>query len=195
MKSFCRYLLTLALLTMVVACGKDNKTGKSNNTYPYGNPYGTGQYYPVNGTNTNIAYGNFRLDYVLQQTVCTTSGYPNQNRMRIQFPLTGYPSVLQAGDVYVGVTTAGDVAALIGQGPAAPLFIAYMCQRGYGTSGQGQLADLAVGTATRCTAKPLVRATMVIPGFPTPLYFRQLDGGRLNPSTGTIVPYTQPVCY
>lgn len=193
MKSICRYLLTLALLTMVVACGKDNKSGKSD-PYMYGNPYSSGTYSPaVSGL--GIAYGNFNLDAVLGQTYCMTTGYPNQNRMRIQFPLQGYPTAVQQGDLYVGVTTAGDVAVLVGQGGAnPPLFIAFMCQRAYATSGQGQLADLAIGTATKCMVKPLVRATMVVPGFPQPLYFRQLDGGRLDPQSGRMVPYSG-ICY
>jgi hypothetical protein len=189
MKSLCRYMLTLTVLTMLVSCGKDNKSGGSSYNYGYNN----GTYSPLT-SGSGVAYGSFNLDYVLSQTYCTTTGAPNQNRMAVQFALTGYPTSLAAGDIYVGVTTAGDVAVLIGQANTAPLFRAFICQRYNVTNGQGQLMDLAVGTATRCNVKPLVRATLYIPGLTQPLYFRQLDGGRLNYQTGQLVPYTQPVC-
>lgn len=190
MKSLCRYMITLALLSMVVACGKDNKSGGN----PYDYNYNNGVYNPLT-SGTGIVYGTFNADAVLAQTYCTTTGMPTQNRMAIQFPLTGYPTPIPAGDVYVGVTTAGDVAALVGQGPGVPpLFRAFICQRMAAGNGQGQLMDLALGTATRCNVKPLVRATLYIPGLSQPLYFRQLDGGRLNPQNGQMIPYTQPVC-
>jgi len=187
MKSVTFYLLSLAMLALLGGCGKDNESGKKSNSYT--SPYFNGQY--GNYTNTPYNFGGQNLGIVLQQTNCVTNGYSTQQRMQIQFPLTGYPSVIQRGDIYVGVTTAGDVAALIGQGNNAPLFVAYMCNRGYGT-GSGQLMDLAVGTSTRCAFKPLVRATMVVPGMAQPLYFRMLDYGKLHGQG--LVPYGPPVC-
>jgi hypothetical protein len=191
MKSLGFYLTHLMLLAALAACGGNNESGK-NSTYSSSNPYG---YYPgtyTNVTATGIGYGNYSLDSVLAQTPCITTGSTAQ-RMQIQLPLTNFPSVIPAGDLYVGVTTAGDVSILLGQGTNAPLFIAYLCPRSY-TSTTGQLLDIATGTTTRCNFKPLVRATMVLPGYSTPLYFRYLDGGRMNPTTQQMIPYTAPVC-
>jgi hypothetical protein len=192
------YLMNLALLCMLAACGKNNESGKrgssfySNNPYGYGNPYTSGTFGPI--MNTGFAHGSVSVDQVISQTPCLTSNVPHQNRMRVQFPLTGFPSVVPAGDLYVGVTTAGDVSLLVGQGNNAPLFVAFMCQRTYAANGTGQLLDIATGTTSRCNFNPLVRATMVVPGLQQPLYFRYLDGGRLNPQTNQLMPYTPPVC-
>lgn len=190
MKSFTFHLLSLTLLVLLAACGKSNESGKKSNRY--GSPYFNGQYGTY--TNTPYSFAGQNVGAVLQQTPCLTTGMPTNQRMQIQFPLQGYPSVVPRGDLYVGVTTAGDVAVLVGQGNNAPLFVAYMCNRGY-NGGQGSLVDLATGTQTRCAFKPLVRATLQVPGLMEPLWFRSLEGGRLNPQTGQIMPYTQPVCF
>lgn len=195
MKSVTFHLLNFTLLVFLAACGKNNESGKKNNRYT--SPYFNGQYGSY--TNTPYSYAGQNVGAVLQQTFCHTMGMPTQQRMQIQFPLTGYPSVIPHGDIYVGVTTAGDVAVLVGQGNNAPLFVAYMCQRGYASGGSGQLLDLATGSSTQCNFKPLVRATMHVPGMSQPLYFRYLEGGRLipnpqNPMNPQMGPYTQPVC-
>ena len=191
MKSVTFTLLSLTMLIFLSACGKDNESGKKSNSYS--SPYFNGQYGSY--TNTGYRYGNVSVDSVIAQTPCLTTGVPSQQRMKIQFPLTGYPSVVPANDIYVGVTTAGDVALLVGKGDNNPLFVAFMCQRSYAAGAAGQLMDIATGTSTRCAFKPLVRATMMIPGSSQPLYFRYLEGGRLNPQNGQLMPYSQPVCY
>ena len=204
MKSLSYSLVSLALLSLLAACGQDNESGKKN-SYPYGNPYGTNGSYPYanpygtyqNGSipyapvgNTGYSYGNVSVNEVINRNPCTTTGQPSQNRIQSQFPLTGFPTVIPANDIYVGVTSMGDVALLVGQGTIAPpLFITYMCQRGYTTTGQGQLSDLAFGSYSRCNFKPITRATMYLPGLPTPIYFRWLDGG-----TSMGQPFGQPVC-
>lgn len=190
MKSLGLGLLQLAMLAMLFSCGKGNESGKNNS---YSSPYFNSQYGTY--TNTPYSYSNQNVGAVLQQTYCFTSGVPTQQRMQVQFPLSNFPSVVARGDMYVGVTTAGDVAVLVGQGNNAPLFVAYMCQRGYASGQAGQLSDIAIGSTTRCNFKPLVRATMVVPGLSQPLYFRYLEGGHLNPQNGQLIPYTQPVCY
>jgi hypothetical protein len=192
MKSIIFYLMNLTVLFMLVACGKDNESGKKNtyaSTSPYGynSPYSTGNFSPIVSSGYNAI-----VDQVLAQTLCWTSGAPNQNRMRFEFPLTNFPSVVPAGNIYVGVTTVGDVAMLVGQGTNAPLFVTFMCQRYY-TSGQGQLVELATGSTSRCAVSPLAKATMIIPGNAQAISFRMLDAGRLN-QAGQLVPYAPPVC-
>lgn len=187
MKSLSFLFLSLALLSLLAACGKDNESGKKNN-YAYGNPYYNGQYAAVNSP---YAYGNVSVNQVIQNHPCMTTGAPSQNRLQAQFPLTGFPTVIPVNDIYVGVTSVGDVAVLVGQGGGQPpLFVTYMCQRMYTANGQGQLSDLAFGSYSRCNLKPITRATMYLPGSPTPLYFRWLDGGNSMRQ-----PFPQPICF
>lgn len=169
MKSLSRYLSFALILATLASCGKDNESGKGNYSYQSGlNGYG---YNTITGTNYN--YNGQNLVNIINQNPCTTG---TQYRTTIQFPLTGFNSYLTAGEIYAGVTSYGDVAAVIGQNNNAPLFVAYVCQRGY-TSGQGQLMDLALGSYSKCAFKQLTRATMYIPGSQVPLYFRMLEGG------------------
>ena len=187
MKSLSFYIMFLPMLSLLAACGKDNETGKKNN-YAYGNPY----YGTQHGTvNSPYQYGNVSINEVINRHPCVTTGQPNQARIQAQFPLTGFPTVIPVNDIYVGVTSVGDVAVLVGQGGGQPpLFVTYMCQRMYTANGQGQLSDLAFGSYSRCNLKPITRATMYLPGSPTPLYFRWLDGGS---SLGR--PFPQPICF
>jgi hypothetical protein len=186
MKSLGFYFTTLALLSLLTACGKNNESGKQSfglgNPY-YGNAYGTIGTTPYHINNVNVAA-------VFQHHPCMTTGMPTQQRIQAQFPLTGFPTVIPRNDFYVGVTSSGDVAVLVGQGAGMPpLFVTYMCQRMNTMNGQGQLMDLAFGSYSRCSFKPLTRATMYLPGSPTPLYFRWLDGG-----TSMRQPFPAPIC-
>jgi hypothetical protein len=187
MKSLGLCLLSIALLAFLTGCGKNNESGKkSRYNVPIGNP--------LYGPHQNLALGNVPLEAVLQETLCLTTNMPTRNRHRVDIPLPGYPSAIPNGDVYVGVTTAGDVAALMGT-PQHPVFVAFLCERPlFAQAGQGQLYDIATGTQSRCKFKPLARATIGVPGLPEPLFFRMLDGGRLDPQIRQIVPYPPSIC-
>jgi hypothetical protein len=199
MKSLSYYLMSLALLSLLAACGKDNESGKKSNQYPhsngynypnyqnpYQNPYANNPQYP-NTVNSPYMYGNVSVNEVINRNPCMTGG----GRLQAQFPLMGFPTVIPANDIYVGVTSVGDVALIVGQGGGVPpLFVTYLCQRGYTQQGQGMLTDLAFGSYSRCNFKPITRATMTIPGSPTPLYFRWLDGGNSMRQ-----PFGPPVCF
>lgn len=170
MKSFMFYLLTLALLA---SCGKNNESGKSNGAYT--NPYYNNQYGAVN---SGYSYGGVSVNQVIASNPCTTTGAQTQNRVSVQLPVT-LPTILPSGDIYVGVTSSGDVGVLVGQGSAQALFVGYICQRGvmYTQASQPGLTDLAFGSYSQCSFKPITRATLMIPGAYVPLYFRWLDGG------------------
>ena len=184
MKSLSLFLVPLTLLSLLAACGKDNESGKKS-TYQMGSsPYGTFQ------TSQYQSFGNVSVNEIISRNPCMTSGAPNQNRTQNQIPLTGFQTVLPVNDIYVGVTSSGDVAVLVGQGNGQPpMFVTYLCQRGYTMTGQGQITDLAFGSYSRCNFKPITRATMVLPGAPVPLHFRWLDGG-----TSLRQPFGPPVC-
>jgi hypothetical protein len=172
MKSFMFYLMTLALLA---SCGKNNESGKSNNPMCNGSAYCQSAYGTINSA---YSYGGISVNQVIQANPCTTQGTPTQNRIQIQVPVN-LPTVIAPNDIYVGVTSSGDVGVLVGQGSSQAIFVSYMCARGnmYTQTAQPQIADLAFGSYSQCSLKPITRATLVVPGMYTPLYFRWLDGG------------------
>ncbi len=185
MKSLVKTITLTAVLALVASCGKENESGKSNN--PYSNPYYSGVTLPQIGTiNSPYSYGGIRLNQVQLENPCVTGypGYPGMGvgnyvgqRVAVQQVLTGYPTVIPSGDVYVGVTSYGDVAALVGQGVnQPPLFVAYLCPRSFAPNGQGQITSITTGSYSQCLFKPMTSATMLFPGGGV-ANFRWLDGG------------------
>jgi hypothetical protein len=178
-------ILTLTALIALGGCGKDNESGKSNN--PYSNPYYSGLQLPQIGTvNSPYSYGGISLNQIQLENPCI-SGYPGfpgtgvnnfvGQRIVAQQVLTGYPTVIPPGDVYVGVTSYGDVAALVGQAAGQPpIFVAYLCPRSFAPNGQGQIMSITTGSYSQCLFKPLTSATMLFPGGAV-ANFRWLDGG------------------
>lgn len=169
MKSFMFCLLSLALLA---SCGKNNESGKSGS---YSNPYYNNQYGTIN---SGYTYGGISVNQVIQANPCTAGGVQSQARVSVQIPVP-LQTIMPQGDMYVGVTSSGDVGVLVGQGSASALFVAYICQRGvmYNQTTQPQITDLAFGSYSQCSFKPITRATVMLPGAYVPLYFRWLDGG------------------
>lgn len=173
MKRCLKISLVLTLLVMLTACGKDNKSGKSNGLYPWGTssilPYTAGMQTP--------GMGMYAVSQVINENPCIAS--PMQQRMQVQVPLTNFPTLIPANDVYVGVTSYGDVGAIVGTG-AQPTFIAYLCPRSMMT-GQGQLRGISLGSYSQCAGfKPISAATMYFPDG-TSANFRMMDFGT---STG-----------
>lgn len=185
MKSLGLGLLHLTLLTALFACGKNNESGKKS-SWGYTNPYTSG-YAPITNINSPYSYGGMSVNQVMQQNPCRSGfngfpGYTNQTyagqRIPIQVPLTNFPTVIPPNDVYVGVTSFGDVAVLVGQAVnQPPLFVGYMCPRSFSPSGQGQLMGIKIGSYSNCLFKPITASTVVFPGGGT-AEFRWLDGGN-----------------
>lgn len=172
MKRFQRLSLSLLALSLLVACGNDNKSGKNNTGDLWGiNQYGIPQTigsYPVGPNGLQVAT-------VIAENPCKSSyGYTGGQRIPVQIPLTSFPSTLAAGTVHVGVTDFGDVAAIVGTG-SVPTFIAYICPRSQ-MSGAGQLSGISLGAYTRCQFPPISSATMRFPDM-TEARFRMLDFG------------------
>ncbi len=182
----------LLMGSLLVACGKDNKSGQG----------GLSQW-GINGLGVGVGqYGQIDLSQIshpvviaaINENVCIGSNggsaYPtavtNQGvRYGVQFPLTGQTGMV-AGDYYLGVTSFGDVAVVVGQGPSQPpIFIAYLCNRG-GIGGQGQLARapqfMTSGPYCGSAIKPM-NATLALPSAfgQDGALFRWADGGA---STG-----------
>src|SRR5665647_67828 len=158
------YFLTLgALLMLLTGCGKDNKSGQGNGVYDYSNPYSMSPmmpgnpYGPMSSINSPYSYGGISVNQVMAENTCISGfggmgGFPQpyaNQRIPIQIPLTNFPTVISPNDVYVGVTSYGDVAALIGTAPGQPpLFVAYLCPRSFAQNGTGQLMGIKIGAYT-----------------------------------------------
>jgi hypothetical protein len=180
MKSLSLWPIHLVLLSLLWGCGKNNESGKSSWNLP-----GIGTIQGLNAL--NIPQGTY-LPQILAENPCTNGvgqQYANQ-RMPIRIPLTGFSTMVAAGDVFYGVTSYGDVAAVIGQAIGQPpLFVGYLCPRSFTQSGTGQLVGVDIGAkAPNCPVKPITRATVIFPGGAS-AEFRMLDG-----RTSRGVPFT-----
>jgi hypothetical protein len=186
MKSLGLGLLHLTLLLTLFACGKDNESGKKS-AWSYNNPYSSQYgYAPVANINSPYSYSGMTVNQVMQQNPCRSGyggmqGYAGQSyagqRIPIQVPMTQFPTVIPPNDIYVGVTSFGDVAVVVGQAAGQPpLFVGYMCPRSFAPSGQGQLMGVKIGSYSNCLFKPITASSVVFPGGGT-AEFRWLDGG------------------
>lgn len=170
MKSLSHLILNAVILTMLVACGKDNKSGKTG-SYDI-NPY-TGLPNVTSSPYTLPSGQN--VTQVLNENPCLSGFNGTGNyRTQVSINLTGFPSYVPANDFYVGVTSYGDVAVIVGTG-STPVFVAYLCPRS-SMSGQGQLTGINIGSYTSCAFKPIPAATMVFPDG-TSANFRDMKYG------------------
>ncbi len=159
--------MILILLAVMASCGKDNKSGKGRNGYFGFNQLGTNGYY--NGT--SISYNGLSLQQVIRENPCVGGGgmYGNQRfRITSQAPVN---TVIPNGDVYVGVTSYGDVAA-IGGTAQGPIFEAYLCPR-QGMPQQVVPQGIQLFPYTNCGFKQM-NAT-VPAGDGTLIRFRMMD--------------------
>jgi hypothetical protein len=185
MKTMVNNLILLALFSAAAGCGKQNESGKASN--PVANPYYSGVPLPqIGGINSPYSFAGISLNQVQLENPCISDypGFPGigvnnfvGNRIMVQQPLTGYPTVIPPGDMFVGVTSYGDVAALVGQAAGQPpIFVAYLCPRSSAPNGQGQIVNITTGSYSQCLFKPMTAATMVFPGGSV-ANFRWLDAG------------------
>lgn len=179
MKTVGLCLIYSALFVALTGCGKDNKSGRSANSWDYANPYSSGYGTPVANINSPYSYGGISVNQVMQENPCTSGygGYGATQRIPIQVPMTNFPTVIAPNDVYVGVTSYGDVGVMVGTAPGQPpMFVGYMCPRSFAPNGQGQLLGVKPGVSTQCLFKPIVAATVVFPGGAS-ADFRMMDYG------------------
>lgn len=171
---FGKIILFILTLAFAVSCGKDNKSGTNNNSLS--NPYCATtacSYSQLSGLNTS--YNGVSIQSVVQQNVCITG-----SASRLQYSTqVALPYVVQTGDVYVGVTSYGDVGVIVGNGSNTATFTAYLCARSnYQSVVQPVSAptNIKLGVATTCRFKSMVAATLVLSDGSGAL-FRMLDFG------------------
>jgi hypothetical protein len=187
-------LILLSAVLALTGCGKNNQSGKSNSgiynssyCVSYGPNGQCSQYqnYSVSNFNSPYSFGGVSLNQVQMENPCILSGggYYGQstfNRQVVTTPVN-IGTVVTQGDMYVGVTSFGDVAAIVGNGTATPTFVAYLCPRPI--SGQGTLyPQIKIGAYTDCAVKYITAANMVFPDG-TQANFRALSPGGTSLKT------------
>lgn len=180
MKALPKLLILSAVLAMA-GCGKNNESGKSGGgryTSQYCVSYTpTGQCaqyqnYSINNINSGYSYNGVSLNQVQQENPCILSGggwgQSVYNRTQVTVQVNMGQNIIPSGQMHVGVTSFGDVAALIGNGTSNPTFVAYLCPRP--VSGQGTLSpQILIGSYSSCRVNPITAANM---------YFN--DGSQAN---------------
>jgi hypothetical protein len=168
-------LIILAAAVAITGCGKDNQSGRSgsgvyNSSYCVSQgPNGQcSQYqnYSVSNINSPYSFNGVSLNQVQMENPCILSGggYYGQSTFNRQLVTTrvNIGTIVTRGDMYVGVTSFGDVAAVIGDGTPNPTFVAYLCPRPI--SGQGTLApQITIGAYTNCAVKYITAANIYFP--------------------------------
>jgi hypothetical protein len=150
MKLASHLILASLLLMLLAACGKDNKSGNSNRNQ-CSNGYTCSS---LDMLNTDYNYNGTSVQTVIQQNPCIT-GSP----ARMQYQQTvNLPYIVQSRDIFVGVTSYGDVGMVVGRGSQTATFIGYLCQR-QGTP-MGPPSNVLLGVATLCRFKPVVAANL-----------------------------------
>lgn len=161
-------VMILFLLAVMASCGKDNKSGKGNDNFPYFNQLGTSGVY----TGTSIVYNGLSLAQVINENPCV-GGYNNNARFRISTQ-AAVNTVISNGDVWIGVTSFGDVAA-IGGTAQGPIFEAYLCPRSAMPSPQSIASGIQLLPYTGCGFKQM---NATLPGGDgVPIRFRAMDFG------------------
>ena len=161
-------VMILFLLAVMASCGKDNKSGKKNDGWGGFNQFGTyGQY-----GGTSIGYNGLSLQQVINENPCVAGG--NQARFRVtsQAPVN---TVISNGDVFVGVTSYGDVAA-IGGTPQGPVFEAYLCPRSMMSQAQSTPYGISLFPYTNCGFKQMNAKLRLADG--SEANFRMMDYGN-----------------
>lgn len=161
-------IMILVLFALVTACGKDNKSGKGNNGYYGFNQLGTvGQF-----GGTSIAYNGFAVQQVVLENRCA-NGAPDQYRqlITVQPPVQ---SVISNGDIWVGVTSFGDVA-VVGGTTQGPIMEMYICPRTSVSTGGAQPSVVTLLPYTSCRIKQMNASVRLSDG--SIANFRAMDFG------------------
>ena len=183
MKAYSHIILICTLSALMVACGADNKSGKSNtNDFGYNSTL-------TGGVSSSISYNGYSINQVLAENTC--SGGINQRQEGQPQPVN-IGGVIPSGDIYVGVTSFGDVGVLVGNGTAQPTFVGYYCIRNSYYAQQSSVIStyvrsMSLGAYTYCQFKPIAAATVQLPDGSV-ANFRMLDYGS---SRGTKFTFCQ----
>lgn len=178
MKVLSKLPLTILMVALLAACGNDNKSGRNTNANPWAANGVCASSYNCNLDQLNLdyRYNGVSIERVVQENLCVIG---STQRMQWQTTVQSQ-TVIQRNDVFVGVTSYGDVGMIIGNGTNTATFRAYFCVR------QGQPMQVipspatghmvGIGISTACRFKPLFSLTVSFSDGSIAA-FRQLDGG------------------
>lgn len=177
MKSFQKLFFTLTMVAVLASCGNDNKSGKKNNGYPgvdaYGiNQYGNGLPYQPGVSIVPTTLTGLSVAQVIAENPCIT-GSP---KYITQIQLPNFPATISQGELYVGVTSYGDVGVIQGTGVNTAQFVGYMCQR---NSAPGNITGIILGPYGKCQFKQLTAANLIYPDQSI-ARFRMLEGRNVQ---------------
>jgi len=180
MKSVTLSLMSLLLLSFLASCGKNNESGKSS--YNYSNPYCSGiNCSPYTGAIGPISSPYHWANSAQAENPCAAGTYYSNQRIPIQTQMMGLN--IAAGDVYIGVTSYGDVAVVAGTGNRTATLSAYLCPRA-ANSGTGSITQPALNTALMgCEVKGITAMDIRFPDGQV-AKFRDPSFGIRNPYTG-----------
>jgi hypothetical protein len=157
-KRFSGFLKNLAAITLMgvisVGCGQSNKSGgnssSNNGTTP---PITT---HPNTGINGSTLPSNY-IGVIRNENPCQEGG----QRTSTQFPLQGIS--VNAGAVYVGVSSYGDIA-VVSNTASGPMMQLEICMRA-GATGQGQmLANPVINNSDYCPVGEITAADITLQG-------------------------------
>lgn len=164
-------ILMLALaVTLMVSCGKENKSGDDNNSNQYSNGnYGGFQYGNINNNGMNLPQ-NWQT-VVMNENPCSVNyqnGSPfnnnsNTGRQIVVIPLTGIN--VNQGSVHVGVTPQGDVGIVSNQNNG-PVIELHLCQRPDITGRGGLSSNPVLNTSSNCPLSEVTSLDVSLEGNP-----------------------------
>ncbi len=182
MKLYGKIFFAASLLTLLVSCGKENKSGQSNFSYNT-NPYCAGYNCSYQNYSSIPAYNSGFINAMVAQQAnpCAAGTYFTQQKILVTSQVS-LNTIVTAGDVFMGVTSYGDLAYIQGNGSRVATLTAYICPRSM-MSGQGQVTLPTLGAYTNCGVKPITAMNMVFPdGYVAK--FRDPGLGIYNLQTG-----------
>ena len=164
-------ILMLAFaVTLMVSCGKENKSGDANNNpnqYNNGN-YGGFQYGNINNNGMNLP-GDW-MNIVMNENPCQVSyqnGSPFNNsgsgRTIVTIPLNGVN--VNQGSVHIGVTPQGDVGIVSNQNNG-PVIELHLCQRPDLTGQGGLSSNPVINSSDNCPLSEITSMNVSLAGNP-----------------------------
>lgn len=180
-----KLIIFISLVAVLASgCGRNNQSGGGSpagvGAWPFSNPLGSG----IGQINSPFNFNGVSVNQVMAENPCISgfggfngpgvSGPYGGQRFQMQIPLPNFPTVISPNDIYVGITSYGDVGVIAG-GPS-PVFIGYMCPRSFTQTQGGQFQGVQLGSYTQCMIKPIVAASVAFPGGGS-ADFRMMDYG------------------
>lgn len=174
-------LLMFSTLVVLSACGKKNESGKNNNQGPciqFG-PTGQCNQYSTLPGGINPGLGvNVNLSQIVAQIPCESGAMGMPMNRNVQMVQLNTNTITTAGHSYLGVTSYGDVAIIVGNGTKIVQASLYMCN---GQMAGTQAGPILLGEYVSETCPVKVISSGAI-GYRT---FRDPRGGQGTRGPGT----------